>query len=242
MHSLPIGQTQKNFGTDGLECWKSILSEHSKTRSNQVYELFDQGITRLGIEPNQIPDVNEINRRLEPMTGWRGILVNGLEEGSVFYKMLANRLFPIGNFIRDKKDLSYTPEPDIVHDLYGHLPFLTDKKYADFCQKLGEAACRVMDRPDLLRQYERFFWFTVEFALVNTPKGNRIFGAGIASSIGECTYALSKEPELLPFDVDTIRKQEFRIDQMQAKLFLLESPEQLYESLNELISKVENDR
>lgn len=242
MEALAMGQKQKDFGQNERECWKSILSEHSKTRDQQVHKLFAQGIKKLEITPEHIPNMNEINEHLEVLSGWRGVLVDGLEEGFSFYKMLANRLFPIGNFIRDKKDLSYTPEPDLVHDLYGHLPFLTNKKYADFCQKLGEAACRVMDRPDLLRQYERFFWFTIEFALIKTPEGIRIFGAGIASSIGECNYALSDKPEVLPFHVDTIRKQEFRIDQMQAKIFLLESEEQLYESLDELIKKVESDR
>ena len=99
-----------------------------------------------------------------------------------------------------------------------------------------------MDREDLLRQFERFFWFTIEFGLIKTNEGVRVFGAGIASSTGECAYALSDEPEVVPFDIDLIRKQEFRIDQMQKKLFLLESEEQLYSSLDELVKRVEADR
>ena len=237
-----VGQKQNDFGPDGEQTWQTILENHSKTREEQVIDLFHSGLIALGITKDHIPQLTDINKKLKELTGFEGVFVKGLEDAHSFYKLLANRQFPIGNFIRDKEDLTYTPEPDVVHDLYGHMPFFCDKDYADFCQKFGEAACRVMDREDLLRQYERFFWFTIEFGLIKTPEGNRVFGAGIASSTGECAYALSGEPEVVPFNVDEIRNQEFRIDQMQKKLFILESKEQLYNSLNELIQKVEQDR
>lgn len=237
-----LGQNQKNFGRDGLETWSTILDNHSRTREEQVVDLFHKGIKTLGIDSRNIPTLEVVNEKLKPLTGFQGVFVDGLEEGNNFYKMLSKRKFPVGNFIRDKQDLSYTPEPDIVHDLYGHLPFFVDKDYSDFCQKFGEMACQFADREDLLRQFERFFWFTIEFGLIKTSEGIRVFGAGIASSTGECNYALGGEPEVLPFDVDTIRKQEFRIDQMQKKLFLIENTEQLYGSLGELYAKVESDR
>lgn len=214
-----------------LWTWKTILDKHSEARENQVVDLFHRGL-----------DLNDVNKRLKALTGFQGVFVNGLEDGNGFFRMLANRKFPIGNFIRNAADLSYTPEPDIVHDLYGHLPFFVNKSYADFCQKFGEAACRFLDRPDLLRQFERFFWFTIEFGLIKTPKGVRVFGAGIASSTAECDYALSGHPEVISFNVDAVRNQEFRIDEMQKTLFLLDNPEQLYTSLDELVLKVEKDR
>ena len=242
MEQSQVGQKQKDFGEEGLSAWRTILENHVKTRDEQVFELFAKGVQALGISPEKVPNLEEINSRLDKITGWKGIFVDGLEDGQSFYKMLAKRQFPVGNFIRDKKDLSYTPEPDIVHDLYGHMPFFADKDYADFCQKFGEATLPFMDRDDLLRQFERFFWFTIEFGLIKTSQGNRIFGAGIASSTGECEYALSGEPEVLPFDIDTIRHNEFRIDQMQKRLFILDSTEQLYSSLDELVRRVEADR
>lgn len=232
----------RDLGKEGLETWASILRAHEKTRQNQIVDIFLKGVDYLGFTPERIPDLNEVNQKLASRGGFRGVFVAGLEEGARFYKMLAQREFPIGNFIRSREDLSYTPEPDIVHDLYGHMPFYADPKYSAFCEKFGKAACRFLDRPELLRQFERFFWFTAEFGLVKTAKGIRIFGAGIASSIGECEYALSGKPEVVPFSVDAVRKQEFRIDLMQTKLFLLESPEQLYASLDELIQKVEAER
>ena len=242
MEKAQTGQSQKDLGAEGLASWNAILENHKTTREEQVYDIFHKGLELLNIGPDKVPNIKDINSRLESLTGWRGVFVDGLEDGESFYKMLSEKKFPVGNFIRDKKDLSYTPEPDIVHDLYGHLPFFTDKRYADFCQAFGEATCRFIDRDDLLRQFERFFWFTVEFGLIKTPKGNRVFGAGIASSTGECAYALSGEPEVLPFDIDKIRHQEFRIDEMQKRLFIMESEDQLYNSLDELVRRVEADR
>jgi len=226
------------FDEEAQLTWHTILSEHRRKRENQIYDLFLKGLEILGIPEHRIPNLNEVNEILEKRSGFRGVFVEGLEEGGSFFRLLAERKFPVGNFIRSREDLNYTPAPDIVHDLYGHLPFFTDKRYGDFCHAIGVEACRYLDRPELLRQFERFFWFTIEFGLIKTPKGLRIFGAGIASSIGECEYALSGVPQIEPFDVDTIRQQEFRIDIMQPKLFCLENEEQLYESLDDLSRKV----
>lgn len=217
------------------------MHQHAEKRNRQVCQLFLDGVKILGIDETQIPNLKIINPILMARSGFCGVLVDGLEEGKSFYKMLADRLFPVGNFIRDRKDLSYTPAPDIVHDLYGHLPFFTDKAYGDFCQAFGEAAMEFTDRPQLLRQFERFFWFTIEFGLIKSPLGVRVFGAGIASSTNECEYALSGKPEVRPFDIDVIRNQEFRIDEMQKILFLIENSDQLYSSLSELRKKVSQD-
>ena len=128
--------------------------------------------------------------------------------------------------------MTYTPAPDVFHDLYGHLPFLVDSNYADFCEDFGKRAIKYLGAPYIVKQFETLFWFGVEFPLVKTPEGLRIFGAGIASSISECDYALSSTPELVEFDPEKIRHQEYRIDEMQKKLFVLENPQQLYGCLD----------
>ena len=228
------------FTNDEVETWQTILSAHEKTRKDQVVDIFHSGLATLDIQANKIPELWEINDTLEKKSGFSGVYVKGLEDGKSFYPMLAKRLFPVGNFIRDKRDLSYTPEPDMIHDLYGHIPFLVDNKYADFCQKIGEKACRYIDDDEKFHQFERFFWFTIEFGLVKTADGPHAFGAGIASSLGECDFALSGGPEIIDFDIELIINQEFRIDEMQKKLFLLESKDQLYECIDELVDKVKN--
>jgi phenylalanine-4-hydroxylase len=160
------------------------------------------------------------------------VFVKGFEDPRSFYPLLKERLFPIGHFIRNRTDLSYTPEPDIVHDFYGHIPWLVHRPYADFCQAIGERSCQFIHQPERFRELERLFWFGVEFPLIETSHGRRIFGAGIVSSIGECEYALSDEPEVLPFSIDVVRKREFRIDEMQKTIFILRSEDSLYSSLN----------
>jgi|TARA_B100001105_G_C22391140_1_gene444444 phenylalanine-4-hydroxylase len=226
------------FTAAEIETWKDVLSIQEKTRERDIVDIFNSGLKALNIRADKIPQLSEVNDKLEKITGFNAVYVPGLENGKSFYPMLENRTFPIGNFIRDKRDLSYTPEPDMIHDLYGHIPLLTDIEYADFCHKFGQAACNFINNDDLFHRFERFFWFTIEFGLINTSGGPRVFGAGIASSIGECDYALSSEPEVINFDIDLIINQEFRIDQMQKKLFILESKHQLYGCIDELVEKI----
>ncbi len=228
------------FSNVEMNTWHTVLSIHEKTRTDQIVDIFHSGLNTLDIHANKIPHLWEINDTLEKKSGFKGVYVKGLEDGKSFYPMLAKRLFPIGNFIRDKRDLSYTPEPDMIHDLYGHIPFLVDRDYAQFCQKIGETACQFIDDDEKFHQFERFFWFTIEFGLIKTNDGPRAFGAGIASSLGECDFALSSKPEVIDFDINLIINQEFRIDEMQKKLFILESKTQLYGCLDNLVDKVRN--
>src|SRR5262245_7977099 len=117
----------KDFNAEEQAVWRTILSEHRKKRGDQICDLFLKGVEELGIVEDQIPDMRQINRILSERSGFRGEFVRGYEEGNSFYPMLSERRFPIGNFIRSSKDLSYTPEPDVVHDLYGHMPFFIDR-------------------------------------------------------------------------------------------------------------------
>ncbi|MBK9322352.1 MAG: hypothetical protein IPM97_05260 [Bdellovibrionaceae bacterium] len=229
------------FNSEETQTWREIITLHTKKRDHQVCDIFLKGLSELGITAERIPNLEEINKIIRQKSGFEGVYVSGLEDGQSFYKMLSEKKFPVGNFIRDRKDLGYTPEPDIVHDLYGHLPFFVDKEYGDFCYNFGVEACKYLNHPDFLRQFERFFWFTIEFGLIQTKDGLRVFGAGIASSTGECDYALSGKPKIIPFSVDAIRAQEFRIDVMQDHLFCLNSAEQLYGSLAELSENVKRE-
>lgn len=225
---------QRIFSDEDHSTWSSILAVHRERRANQMVSMFMRGLHALDIDTERIPSLDEVNSKLLPLTGWQGVYVEGLEEAAGFYNLLKAKKFPIGNFVRASRDLDYTPAPDVVHDLYGHIPFYADPTYADYCQRYGELACQFLDDATRIRRLERYFWFTMEFGLVKTTEGRRIFGAGIASSIGECAYSLSDIPEVLPFDVEKICAQEFRIDQMQPRLFVLESVEQLYDSFNRL--------
>jgi phenylalanine-4-hydroxylase len=221
----------KKFGSSEDRTWKILFERQSRKRDQQIIPQFGRGLSELRITADRVPNLENVNSRLRSLTGWEGVPVEGLEEGESFYEMLSQKKFPIGNFIRDEKDLSYTPAPDIFHDLYGHLPFFVDAQYAEFCQEYGRQAIKHKNNPGILKEFERFFWFTIEFGLIETGDGRRVFGAGIASSFGECEYALSEKPIIKSFDVEAIRKQEFRIDIFQKQLFVLKNVNQLYDSL-----------
>jgi phenylalanine-4-hydroxylase len=217
--------------------WSQLFAGQERARGTQVHSRFAEGLAHLEVPADRVPDLEAVNRRLRKLTGFSGVWVEGHEAADSFFPMLARREFPIGAFIRDPKDLGYTPAPDVFHDLYGHLPFLAYRPYADFCQAVGEAAAPYASKPEVIKEFETYFWFSVEFSMIETPVGIRIYGAGLASSTAECDFAMGLtevKPAVLPFDVEKIRRQPYRIDVFQEILFLLESEAQLFESLHQL--------
>lgn len=221
-------QTFRHFTPAENHVWRTLFERQTPLRPAQMADPFLRGIGALGLSAERIPDLDEVNRRLRQLSGFEGIPVEGLESSAAFYPALADGKFPIGNFIRSASDINYTPAPDVFHDLYGHLPFLADRRYADFTREFGRRASEHLHDPERLQEFERLYWFGVEFSLVETPQGRRIFGAGIASSFGECAYALGSEPEVLPFDPEVIRRRPFRIDEFQKTIFVLRDEAQLY--------------
>jgi len=228
------------FDETAHETWGQLYAQLAEVRAHLAHPTFVDGLNRLGITGGKIPDLNVVNDRLIPLTGWRGFFVDGLEGPREFFAALAERRFPVGNFIRSARDLSYTPAPDVFHDLYGHLPLLTDRDYASFCQSFGRAALSFADNPAKLRQFERVFWFGVEFPLIETKFGRRIFGGGILSSLKESLYCLGPDPEVRSFDWQTIRNQEFKIDELQKTLYVLKDQSQLYSCVDALTAAVAN--
>jgi phenylalanine-4-hydroxylase len=223
----------KKFTPQEHKVWSSLFIKQAPLRRKQIHEIFDDGVKLLSLPDTEVPNLDTVNVELKKLTGFRGIPVEGLEKDASFFEMLSNHEFPIGNFIRDAKDLSYTPAPDVFHDLYGHLPFLADKAYAEFSHEIGRRCMKYADSPAAITQFSRLYWFGVEFPLVETEEGRRIFGAGIASSFSECAYALSDQPEVIPFDIEKIRRNDFRIDDFQRRIYILKSPEQLYDCLDD---------
>lgn len=223
----------RKFNPEEDQTWGELFIRQEKKRAQQMHPVFEEGLSILEMDSTRVPDLNRVNRILLSRTGFKGVPVTGHEDPRSFFPMLARGEFPIGNFIRDRNDINYTPAPDVFHDLYGHLPFYANRDYADFSRDFGTRASKYIENPALLRQWERLFWFGLEFPLIKTPEGKRIFGAGLASSFGESAYALGAEPEVVPFDIEKIRIQEFRIDEFQQRLFILENTSQLYSCLDE---------
>jgi phenylalanine-4-hydroxylase len=228
----PSVEIFRKFTHEEDQTWGELFVRQAHQRSVQMHPVFEEGLRILEMDSTRVPDLERVNQILINRTGFRGVPVTGHEDPRSFFPMLARGEFPIGNFIRDRNDINYTPAPDVFHDLYGHLPFYANIEYANFSRELGRRGAKYIENAALLRQWERLFWFALEFSLIETPKGRRIFGAGLASSYGESAYALSDQPEVLPFNLEIIRMQEFRIDEFQKKIFMLNDTDQLYRCLN----------
>ena len=165
-------------------------------------------------------------------TGWKVARVPGLIHEQNFFELLRKKVFPSTDYIRGKEELDYTPAPDLFHDIFGHMPLLTNKNFASFYQMFGEAALKA---DGINRTYlETFHWFTVEFGLIRKPEGMRIYGAGIVSSLGEVQNALSDNVEVKEFVPENIIKQQYDVWHLQPILFAIESFEQLEHGFKEL--------
>jgi len=184
---------------------------------------------KLELSKSGIPDMEKLSRRLAKLTGWRVVPVLELVPDEIFFDHLANRRFPAGAFIRSEAELDYLSEPDICHDVFGHVPLLANPVYADFMQAYGEGGHRALSRGQL-SHLARLYWYTVEFGLMRTPNGLRIFGAGIMSSVAESSFALeSASPNRVAFDLERVMRTRYVIDDFQKIYFVISSFEGLLE-------------
>jgi phenylalanine-4-hydroxylase len=211
--------------------WKFLFNRQMEMLPGRAGEAFLRGVKLLNMTPEKIPALSELSNRMEDATGWKIARIPGLLHEKDFFNLLSNRLFPSTDYIRGEEELDYTPAPDCFHDMFGHMPMLTQPEFADFYQLFGQAALKAKgaDRPRL----ERFHWFTVEFGLIRQAAGTRIFGAGILSSKNEVHHALSNDVTVYPFDPLQIVEQDYDVWHLQDTLFALDSFEQLVEGFRD---------
>jgi phenylalanine-4-hydroxylase len=216
-----------NYPDSDHEIWKFLYERQMKYLPGRVCEEYLNGVEKLKFTPDKIPALKNLSKVFMETTHWKIARVPGLIDVEDFFKLLQRRVFPSTDYIRGKDELDYTPAPDLFHDMFGHMPLLTDSNFASFYQMFGEAALHAEgeDRKNL----ETFHWFTVEFGLIRKPEGMRIYGAGIVSSLGEVQHALSKDVEVISFDPEKIIKQHYDVWHLQPTLFAIESFEQLEE-------------
>ncbi|MES1262160.1 MAG: phenylalanine 4-monooxygenase [Acidobacteriota bacterium] len=193
---------------------------------------FLQGIRALRLDPDHIPRIAEVNRRLRPLTGFRAKPVAGYLPASEFFACLRGRQFPTTITIRDASSLDYLPEPDIFHDVAGHVPMHTDPVFADTLVRFGECARTIAGTAENaggMQAMARFFWFTIEFGLMRSPTGLKAYGSGLLSSFGELEHALESDTvQRLPFDLERVVNQPFEIDHYQPVLFWVDGFEHLF--------------
>jgi phenylalanine-4-hydroxylase len=220
-----VPQRWESFTTDDHAVWDLLFGRQVELLGGRVISPFLDGIDLLRLSHPGVPDLAELNAILEPRTGWRTVAVTGLVPDEIFFAMLSERVFPVGNFIRLREELDYLEEPDCFHDLFGHIPMLAHHDYAEMVEHVGRlgSAAIAADEGD---RVARIYWHSVEFGLAQEHGELKILGAGLASSFGESHFSLeSEEVERLPFSVDRAVNTPYRHDAFQPRYLVSQSLE-----------------
>ena len=224
-----IDQGWDDYSAAEHAVWKTLFDRQTKLLPGRACDAFIEGMNSLPIAADRIPDFLELSEVLQQRTGWQVVAVPGLVPDAVFFEHLANRRFPSGNFIRQAHQLDYLEEPDVFHDVFGHVPMLMNPAIADYIQAYGEGGLRAREL-GVLDKLARVYWDTVEFGLIRQPDGLRIYGAGIASSRTETVFALEDaSPNRIGFDLERVMRTNYRIDDFQESYFVIDSLDQLLE-------------
>ena len=207
--------------------WDKLFARQSQMLRGRATPAFLNGLDVLRLSKPGIPDFEELSERLGRLTGWRVAAVPGLVPDEVFFRHLANRTFVAGRFIRRPEQTDYLEEPDVFHDVFGHVPLLADPVFADYMQAYGEGGLRSVGF-GALDHLARLYWYTVEFGLIRGRAGLELYGAGIVSSYGESIFALDDpSPNRIAFDLERVMRTRYRIDDYQQTYFVIESFEDL---------------
>jgi len=222
-----IDQDWRRYTPAEHDRWDQLFKRSQAILRNRACDEFVAMIERLELSQSGIPDMEKLSDRLAKLTGWRVVPVIELVPDDVFFSHLANRRFPAGAFIRSEAEMDYLQEPDVFHDIFGHVPLLANPVYADFMQAYGQGGNRALAL-GRLANLARLYWYTIEFGLIRTAAGLRIFGAGIMSSVGESVFALeSYSPNRIAFNLERVMRTKYVIDDFQQTYFVIDSFEKL---------------
>ncbi len=226
-------QAYQNYTKHDQDVWKMLYERQMEQLPTLASEAYLEGIELAGFSADHIPNFEaELNPRLRKHTGWEVVVVPGLIPVEDFFKLLADKKFPASTWLRTKEQLDYLEEPDMFHDTFGHVPLLTNQAFCNFLADFSKIALTYIDDEEAILQLQRLYWYTVEFGLIRDNGKLKIYGGGILSSSGESHYSLfSDVPKRLEYDVPTIMETVVKIDEFQKQYFVINSYEQLYNSL-----------
>ncbi|MFO0962202.1 MAG: phenylalanine 4-monooxygenase [Phycisphaerales bacterium] len=237
---LYIEQRYEGYTADDQAVWRELFGKQEAHLAANASRVWRDGARAIGLVPESIPDLRVINRNLRALTGWQSRAVPGYVAARPFFACLSRREFPTTVVIRPKDRVDYLPEPDIFHDVFGHVPLHADPAFADFLQEYGGAALVADERHT--QRLARLFWYTVEFGLIREEGRLKVYGAGLVSSPGESRHCLvSPEVDRRDFDMDEACSTPFEIDHYQPTLFVLDSFEQLRDAMRTYAARVRED-
>lgn len=246
---LYIQQPYELYSDGNHRAWKNLYERMSDRWHQFANEHFLAGIQNLCLPPDRVPKLTEVNKFLEPLTGFEALAVSGYVPAFIFFDCLRQRKFPTTITIRDENKLDYLPEPDIFHDIAGHVPMHTDAAFASALVKFGDCAhtaaeivASISDHQErsetlvsIIQAMARFFWFTIEFGLMESPKGLKVYGSGLLSSYGEIEHSiLSPNVQRYPIQLEWVINQSFEINHYQPLLFSVHNFDHLFELVDEL--------
>jgi phenylalanine-4-hydroxylase len=225
-----MDQPIERYSAGDHALWRRLFERQALTLRGRACDEFLAGLDGLGIAKDGIPAFDRLSQNLIKATGWRIVAVPGLVPDEIFFAHLAARRFPVTWWIRRPEQMDYLQEPDVFHDIYGHVPLLMNPIFGDYMQAYGEAGLAAL-KQGALKQLARLYWYTVEFGLIQTGKGLRIYGSGIVSSKTESIHCLeSPAPNRIAFDPKRIMRTGYRIDCFQKTYFVIDGFEQLFEA------------
>ncbi len=225
-----IEQIWSDYTPEQHRVWAELVSRRMPQLHEHACREYLDGFAQIGLREDRLPDLKAVSALLQPRTGWQSTPVSGFLPADAFFEMLAARMFPTTTWLRGRDSLEYTPEPDIFHDVFGHVPMHAHPVFADFLEHYGKVCAGLMQDPAALERMGRLFWFTVEFGLIRQDGGIKVYGSGLISSHGECSRVLAGGCEIKDFDLDLVLNQKFQTSEMQPVLYAVESFEQIYEA------------
>ena len=234
-------QEYDQYTEEDFKVWKLLYERQIVNLPDAASREYLEGLKRIHFQADKIPNFAETNVFLAELTGWNIHVVAGLIPDDEFFQLMSNKRFPASTWLRELSKIDYLEEPDMFHDVFGHVPLLTNQPFVDFLQELSKIALRYIDNAWAIQLISRIYWFTVEFGLIREKGQVRIYGAGILSSAGETKYSLSDEATHIDYDVDAIMSTAYRKDVFQKQYFVIDSYEQLYHSTDQIEAFLEKE-
>jgi phenylalanine-4-hydroxylase len=219
--------------------WSELVSQRMPQLEKHASQVYLDGFSKIGLKQEALPNLREVSKRLQPLTGWQSSPVSGFLPADAFFEMLAARMFPTTTWIRSRESMGYTPEPDIFHDVFGHVPMHAHPVFGNFLEHYGKVCAALKTQEDLERM-GRLFWFTVEFGVIREHGEIKVYGSGLISSHGECTHVIErgKGLEIRDFNLDKVLDTVVDVSKMQPVLYAIESYDQIYEATKEAESRL----
>lgn len=230
----PPTQQYQHYTDHDFAVWRTLYNRQLPLLQQYGSSSFLAALNAIGFNADHIPNFAKVNRTLGGLTGWQLTVVPGLVQQHEFFELLAQKIFPATCWLRTMEELDYIEEPDMFHDVFGHVPLLANDAYAAFMQAFGRLALQWKDEPALISLLSRIYWFTIEFGVIKEQGKNKAYGAGIMSSPGELLHCMQPNTPVHMFDATTILDTAYRTDVLQEQYFAINTFAQLYDAMPEV--------